>query len=214
MNWYAYVGNDPMNMVDPTGTAQVCHNVQFAVPPSGPNEAPGFGVKTVCEDRDLSWLDRADAASRRAERQVNDIQRKLTAAVCRAPSASVGLGIDAYAGVGASIGAGFNFDLAKGRFGLGVNAGIGVGFGINAGTQYGASPSGGGVFSANLGVSAGFAALVAPGVVAGTTVSKNLKGTNKGEAGVGVGRAGTPTAFANGQGNVAIMTPSLYNLGC
>lgn len=141
-------------------------------------------------------------------------QKDLKQLLCSVPTINVGLGVDAYAGIGASISAGLNFDLAQGRFGVSVGAGIGVGLGIDAGTQYGASPSGGGVFSGNIGYSGGFAAPVAPGVNYGATVSKNVLGTNPGETAVGVGRAGTPTGFVNGQGNVAVMTPSLYHTGC
>jgi hypothetical protein len=145
---------------------------------------------------------------------LDDLKSLAKSAICSLPTINAGGGADGYAGVGGSISGSYSLDFANGRFGLSGYAGVGVGFGIDAGPNIGGGPSGGGVASANIAVSGGFALPVAPGVNVGSSGTYNLIGTNPGFSGAAIGRAGTPLGYGNIGANVGLSTPKLYDLGC
>jgi RHS repeat-associated protein len=160
LNWYAYVGNDPVNFVDPTGfSREVCRYVAYTVAP-GPGEAPGVGGRNECTVIDDDWLVRAGSASRKAERQVTAIQRKFMAAVCKLPSIGFGGSMSAYDGFGGGFNSGVAFDPKSGLLGVGFGVDVGVGVGVagrgqlTTGKQATAQLKGSGGFSGGVGVSA------------------------------------------------------------
>jgi RHS repeat-associated protein len=238
MNLYGYVGGDPVNLTDPSGLTPRQESIKRIEPL--PNDITVTGERLRnngtsflnLNNRPAGFHNTAEAGQGSNGPDIVVIGRKPCglfcrigrffgvagragkSVVCALPSGSVGGGADGYLGIGGSIGGSYNFDLAKGRFGASASAGVGVGLGIDAGPNIGAGPSGGGVVSANLSGTVGFAAPVAPGVNVGTQGSYNLIGTDRGFSGAAIGRAGTPLGYANVGANVGLSTPPLYNLGC
>jgi hypothetical protein len=222
-NLYAYVLNDPINLIDPFGLQE---EEEPPVVITGSRCPTGW----TCYDPGSSFqtLARVTAGQEtaivvtgtrfrggiggRVARLSRSIIRKVRLAVCSLPSISVGGGADLYAGAGASLGGGLNLDLAKGRLGLSGYSAVGLGLGADVGPNIGAGPSGGGIVSGNLAVGAGFALPTPlPGWNLGLSGGYNLLGTDKGISGGGIGRAGTPLGYVNFGGNIGFSTPSLYS---
>jgi RHS repeat-associated protein len=214
-NLYAYVLNDPINLVDPFGL-QAC---------SG-DSCPRGGIQVVGQRLTYVWWPRTTMLI--IDRALNfggeggfggligDIGKEVRSIVCKSPAINIGGGADLYAGVGGSLGGGRNLDLAKGRFGISGYTGVGIGLGADTGYNVGLGPSGGGIVSANLAATGGFALPIPglPGLNVGHSSTYNFLGTDPGYSGGGIGRAGTPLVYGNLGANIGFNTPSLYNLGC
>ncbi len=191
VNLYAYVGNDPVNMVDPTGMDPDCDgkkpegNIIYVCPP-----------KNKTDDTDkLRVINKPDGNAtkpKQPEKSLLDYGKDI---LCGLPAISPGVGADLYAGLGGSLA-------------------VGLGFGVDVGPGVSAGPSGSRVVSANLAVGGGFAVPVAPGVNVGGSGGYNMVGTDRGFSGGAIGRFGTPLGYVNGGANFGFNTPSLYNLGC
>lgn len=229
MNLYSYVHGDPVNYTDPNGLEEWCGGscdpITVTAGGSGggggilrfrgagrfmlnmPMEGDGGGIGPF--DPDLYGP--LERTFRELARRFKESARD---ALCQIPAATYGGGADMYAVVGGSVGGAYVVDFANGRFGLTANAGVGVGLGAGGGVNYGLQPSGGGVVSANIAATGGFALPVGPLSNVGVQSSYNIIGTDTGWGGSAMGRAGTPMAFANIGANVGISTPPLYDLDC
>ena len=258
-NLYAYVGNDPVNMVDPFGLDR-----DQPTPGPTPEPEPGVGETVTVHGFPNSYEDwvrstinsgyqhfisnlnyllgpalnrlialcatnshlcptgetitvTARRKPKTTRRSVvsglwSDFVRGVRTTACALPTVSIGGGADFYYGAGGSVGGGVNLDFARGRFGLSGYTGVGVGAGSDVGYNLGGGPSGGRVVSANLAVSSGFAVPTpVPAWNIGAAGSYNVLGTDPGLSGGGIGRAGTPLAYANVGANIGFSTPSLYS---
>lgn len=222
-NLYAYVLNDPVNLIDPLGLQDQsdlgelvvirCQNGGVWVPYQGGYCTDPFAVFNRM-DFALNWgiLEEAHNIVRDFAGDLGDI---VVPAICALPSVNVGGGADFYAGAGGSLGGGINLDFAQGRFGLSAYTGVGLGLGVDAGPNIGAGPSGGGPISANLAVNGGFAVPVPflPGWNLGSSHTYNLLGTDSGYSGGGIGRVGTPLGYVNVGANIGA-NAKVYDLGC
>ena len=221
INLYNYTGNDPVNRADPLGLADseilvtAFRLIQSDLPTSvtfGDN-GPAVPRDYMCGSGECTVTVRAHRPVIRASLlMLNlDLGRLAQNLFCTLPAINIGGGADLYAVAGGSLGGGIDLDFAHGRFGVSGYTGVGVGFGADVGPNFGLSPSGGHVISANLAANAGFALPVAPGTNIGASGTYNAIGTDPGFAGGGVGRAGTPLVFANVGANIGFATPSLYS---
>ena len=231
-NLYAYVLNDPTNLVDPFGLQAIDEAVTVtflrrvdsyntsaakAIAAMGglfkgaaPSSSPGESVGSEANPEQVVVTAKPKTPVFR--RLWRDFVQGVSRTVCSLPTITVGGGADLYAVAGGSLGGGVNFDFAKGRFGVSAYTGVGLGAGIDAGYNLGGGPSGGGVVSANLAVSGGFAApLPVPGWNLGLSGTQNMIGTDPGFSGGGIGRAGTPLVYGNVGANIGFSTPSLYS---
>ncbi len=156
-------------------------------------------------------FDRKVAEARNADtlgEQIKVAGDLVRTVACNMPSVEIGLGADAYAGLGGSVGGNFKIDIASGQVGLGFNVAVGAGVGVEAGPSVGLSPSGSGVVTANVTTSGGL------GVGVGGVVTKNLIGTDAGQVSGSVGRVGSPIAFINGGAAAGFNTPKINPLRC
>lgn len=222
VNLYAYVGGDPVNLVDPFGlqnmpwldTTVVCQRVSC-------RHSRGYGGASVMTPSPgIMWEGVAPDVVITGSRR-RSLWDRIRLAACAIPPFSIGFGGDGYAGVGVSASVNLNIDIATGQIGIGAQAGVGIGGGVNAGVQAGLlERNARGYASVGVGVSSGVDLWA--GVVSGGTITADFLGTDTGPSGsVNVdprGRVefggGTPTAFVNGQVNGNVMTPSIWDPGC
>ena len=207
-NLYAYVGNDPMNKIDPTGMDDC------------PGETPAIDGGPICsspsrqqvEQAKEDWLNifvKSDllVLNQPVDDEIGELVRQ---GLCKLPAFTFGGGADGYRGLGASVGGSYNIDIAEGRFGVTGATAVGVGWGFAAGPNVGAAPSGSGAVELNL---AGNAGLAAP-AIGGVAATYNFIGTSPGFSSAAISRAGSPIAFANVGYNFSLNTPKMYNLNC
>jgi RHS repeat-associated protein len=221
MNWYNYVGNDPVNAIDPTGlatqyycndgtTQESCDGHGGVAPDievngnAGRGLGPGDVVSISGIIREANGSLDLDGGPQNGK----GIGDRLKDWACSAPSVDLGFGADFYRGLGGSLGGSVKIDLASGQVGVGFNTAVGVGLGVEAGPSAAVSPSGSGSVSLNLTGSAG------GGYGIGTVVTRNFIGTDAGQTSVQVGRVGTPIAFVNAGAAGGFATPKTNFLGC
>lgn len=177
---------------------------------SGPSYGGGIGGPTALEEVVVE----ATKEQKPQKKELNPLQQ-FKNLLCMLPQVAGGAAVDAYAGLGGSIGGGETFNPRNGQlsisFDLGAGFGLGGGVRAEVGNAYGiAKPSsetaplfGGGV---NLNATA-----MAGG---GATGSYQLVGSSRGDWSL----AGTGGAEASVNANVSIHVqmnlPALYNLGC
>jgi hypothetical protein len=196
---FAYVSDDPINLVDPLGL-QACSG---ATCPRGDIQVVGERLTIEISPRStlivLARIFGTDTGEGLNLGFLRPIISELRSAVCSLPAINLGGGADLYAGGGGSVGGSLNLDFARGRFGISGYTAVGLGVGVDAGPNIGLGPSGGGIVSANVAVSGGFAIPVPglPGFNIGHSSTYNLVGTDPGYSGGGLGRAGTPLVYGN-----------------
>jgi RHS repeat-associated protein len=145
---------------------------------------------------------------------LRDIGVKIKKYICPLPTFNGGWGADGYAIAGGSVGVGGSFNPSNGEIGANFSVGVGLGAIVGTGPQAGISSPSGGSVSGNVFVSAGGAVPVAPGVNVGGNIGYNVIGTDPGDFGGALGRAGTPGGYVNFGGSGGFSTPALYDLGC
>jgi RHS repeat-associated protein len=226
VNWYNYVGGDPVNKSDPSGLgtlengegtvdivvqafnrgwAAVGFNRPQVVLPGQYDGGSGFNPtgNTIINAEEI-----VITAKKRLRRGLRKILRQIRNFVCSLPGLDIGIGVDGYFGIGASVGGGIKVDIASGQVGAGANIAVGAGAGLEAGSSVGVSPSGSGVVSANVTTSAG------GGSGVGVVVTHNIIGTDPGQTSVSAGRVGTPIGFINGGAAIGFSTPKTNFFGC
>ncbi len=212
MNWYAYVGNDPLNFVDPTGTIGAgCHTVSGLGENSWTCDYVGSGnCDRTCYDQIVRQM--ADSFAERVSKLVQTFKKTA----CRSPSVGAQGGFDAYAIAGTSLGGGGSINPANGQISIAFDVGVGLGLGggghISAGKAFGVGkPStdrlkwiGGGI---NLNGTAVLGLL-------GATGSYQLIGSNKHDWSAGYAPGVEASANVNISGHGQINLPALYDIGC
>ena len=236
VNLYAYVGGDPVNLVDPWGLTPAPRIVPCNSGPH-PSMIPGRCVATPqdCVNGGGTYrsstnqcvIDCTPGATCitdpfELDRFLERLNRpsglswsggggaSLSTMVCSIPPLTIGWAADGYRGGGISVAYNFNFDLGRGQFGFTTLSGVGVGAGRAMGGQFGvvsrSSPSGGA--SVNVGGSAG--------AVFGTwsyNAVYNVLGTDRGFSQLAASRGGA-AVYANLQVNAGLRTPALWGRGC
>ena len=152
VNLYGYVGNDPVNLVDPWGL-QVCPRG-----PDGEFKCPDIIVTgnrcqivtCIIDPFELDRFLERFGWQYDPDRWGGDVgggggdQAPL---YCSIPPVTVGFAADRYRGGGFSVAQNFNIDLGRGQFGFTTTVGVGLGFGQATGVQFGyvsrSDPSGG-----------------------------------------------------------------------
>jgi RHS repeat-associated protein len=213
MNFYNYVGGDPVNFVDPKGLAEDC--------PPGADEGEGCTIvvngpkpKETCPGIEIGGVCLAPGDF--------DLRRIGSSIVCRLPTIGVGGSAGGYGGLGGGVTGGVSIDPKTGK--VSVDVGIEVGAGVGAygklvtGKQatgsIGGNPSG---FRGNIGLSAN--AQFGPVSVGLNHTLIDTNGFMKGSA-VSRTAASGGLRGAGASGNVNLTggggftTPSLYDLGC
>lgn len=237
---YAYVGADPINLADPFGLQEdkattlsplesVCRRLRWCYsfarrgdsqfggsnpnphnPVDAPFELEGVLVTAARNAEVILTNVRYDATS-----LLQFGQRGSVSLLCGA-TGSIGWGADMYpAGVGISFAANLDLDLSRGRVGASMTAGVGVGAGASTGPQFSSGGPNSGVISANVGTAASVSGSPVPGLNVGLALNHNWAGTHPGsQTTFALARAGTPVAYVNGNANVGLATPAIYDLGC
>jgi RHS repeat-associated protein len=218
MNWYNYVGGDPVNFVDPNGLARdyidqvgnmwrfvcisdVCHWqsmgndgswTRFAVEIGGGPPPGGGGGGPAGPQKGLLELAKD--------------------AFCSLPTGVYGVAADGHAGLGGSGLVAITVDIPNGRIGVTGQIGVGVGGGASAGTFYGLSNPNSGIASGNVQATIGGST---PILGMGGSATYNIIGTDPGMSGLSGGgiRGGTGSAYLDAGANLAFQTPKL-DFGC
>lgn len=231
MNWYNYVGSDPVNKTDPSGLGFDRNHYVRPIDPQTINvigtrcEACKSSVPFLTEIRiadsfkgSLAGFDLSEYGT-----DPNDIvvtgkkvpkQGPLDIAMniaCSIPTLTGGWGADVYAVLGGSLGVGGSFDPQTGSVGLNFSVAVGAGAIVGTGPQFGVSAPSEGSVSANIFVSAGGVFPIAPLTNVGGQVGYNLIGTDPGDFGGGISRGGTPGGFVNAGASGGFSTPALWS---
>jgi len=191
VNLYAYVGNDPVNMLDPTGMR--CDN---------PSDPESYCDPENPEDDGPTIVVIGKKTESQSEQPDPELLRELLDAMkdgyCSLPSFGGGISGGGYAGLGGGVTGEVAFDPASGRISLsaGLNVGVGVGFSIAGTGNTGRGVSSAPVFG-SVGVNANVAAGPVRAGIAGTLIDNS--GFNPRYNGVngGVRAGGGLTANAN-----------------
>jgi RHS repeat-associated protein len=140
MNWYDYVGGDPVNLVDPSGMDSC---------PPGPGVLPGdicvTGPKRSRRDRSFfRMLNYTRTVIVSAAQLIANVGREIEDTFCALKPLEVSGGADAYIGIGASANLGVSLDVRTLQVRGSVSATLGVGFGggLGIGAGVGATKSG------------------------------------------------------------------------
>ncbi|MGZ2412791.1 hypothetical protein ACUXST_002220 [Sphingomonas sp. F9_3S_D5_B_2] len=219
LNLYAYVLNDPVNLVDPLGL------IACAVGTSTNGHFdPGEGIPGPCPATGLSGAAGASGGGGALSLFAAFVSRSqdllsprnflsragssLKKAFCYVGNVDLGGGADLYAGLGGSVGGSYKADFTTGQFGGDAYVAVGVGLGVEAGPTATFSSSGNKIVSANVITQFG------GGYGIGVVGTRTLLGTSPGQNSVTVGKVGGPIGFANGGASIGLHTPKLYDLGC
>ncbi|WP_235524372.1 RHS repeat-associated core domain-containing protein, partial [Caulobacter sp. Root655] len=209
LNWYAYVGNDPLNYRDPTGTQDEVSPI--VVPWTDRSLAQRFAMRDAMAMANLL----RDATSNTVD-AITVTAKKAKKAVCKSPSIGGAVGVDAYAIAGASLGGGASVNPQNGQISISFDVGVGLGIGgggrISAGKAFGVGkPSGEALPWIGGGINVNGTGVVGP---VGATGSYQLIGSNKGDWSAGYTGGVEASANVNISGHGQINLPSLYNIGC
>lgn len=225
MNWYNYVGSDPVNMVDPTGSqGQYCTGSRVRRNSCGDvpflSTIGGEWVCANCKEYGKEGYDAGGSyiaieapkyvfvpwssmgwyleASPEAPTPQSGLLDDLKDAYCSLPSFGGGVSAGGYAGLGGGVTGEAAFDPSSGRISLsaGLNVGVGVGFSVAGTGNTGRGVSSAPVFG-SVGVNANVAAGPVRAGVAGTLIDSS--GFNPRYNGVngGLRAGGGLTANAN-----------------
>jgi RHS repeat-associated protein len=225
MNWYNYVGSDPVNGSDPSGLCDP--NRDCPRPLSGdtgfddPIVIEGFlrGWRTVFIDPFWGPFDLSDYGSdpneivvtgERPEKQGPPDEKDPW--FCSIGNIGGGGGGDAYYGGGGSLSGQVTIDPARGRIAIGGSGGVGVGSGGGAGFFAARSSP----YSSNAGVlQVNTSACVGGGFGVGGTHCETYAGTdgNSGQS-TTIGAIKAGYWFIPVNVDVSLVFPSLWNLGC
>jgi RHS repeat-associated protein len=227
VNWYNYVGGDPVNFKDPSGLRDLCWTRDASY---GTWDSRGFvwvvtGESECTSFPEVIWETLTNGIQDRISLTGDSVQ----ALVCSLPSLGPSVGLSAYAGLGGGVSGGIQIDPKNGQISIsgGIDVGAGVGAGASFGTRnpginrsrslqggYGGSPAGftGGV-AATGNVQLGPVAFSGSYEIAGTA-SKN-DGSASGRTSIGAGLGGTGVnANGNLSGYGGFTLPALWNIGC
>lgn len=209
MNWYNYVGSDPVNSTDWRGLGDDEENADDVY---NPIDVYGRLWDDAREDFELDWERKFDLSEygndpneivvtgKRRPKQgpLLGLLDDLKDAYCSLPSFGGGVSGGGYAGLGGGVTGEVAFDPASGRISLsaGLNVGVGVGFSIAGTANTGRGVSRAPVFG-SIGVNANVAAGPVRAGVAGTLI--DTSGINPRYNGIngGLRAGGGLTANAN-----------------
>lgn len=237
MNWYNYVGSDPVNQSDTlglgTGIGKLKEKLSRDIIQvigsygSGGYTAPvmhaPIGATTT---GNTTWSD-AEGITLVGKRcniicqlgaglgYLQDLGHQI---LCRAPALAGTFGTDFYEGVGGSLGTGGSFNPRNGQISLSFDLGVGVGWGEAVKGEYVATPSIGlakadtapsPVVTAGLNLNGNLV-----GGTHGVTGSVQLLGANPGDVSGGYVKGEGATANANISAHIQVNLPALYDLRC
>jgi RHS repeat-associated protein len=218
MNLYAYVGNDPVNGVDPTGMCAAFDRDGTLCPGTQRRSRLVKNRSEIESGADSQWIEEAAPAAiarkvfqflqNNWQQNEKGLWDKAKDIFCKIPSLGVGGGIDAYAGVGGTVAGGYSLDIRTGQISGFFSVGVGVGAGGGGFYQ--------GTVNAPSGITGSVTANVAATAGVGVAGSYTLLGSGAGTFSGGGLRAGGPNVSANANiaGGGSVGLPKLYDAGC
>ena len=216
LNLYAYVGNDPVNWIDPWGLETRLPTVRVT------------GIR-LPDPYDLQRL--IDNLGRRATRNIGDlvigllprakqaVEEEATEFACRTPPIGAAYGVDAYAGPGATLQSGLSIDPKTGQLSLFGSVGVGVGVSLQGNVIPGPLPYASGIINAPSGLSGNITGNISGTSPIGIGAGGSMVLAGSGETGSISSQffkaAPGAAVVANGAGEVSVpLTPYLYDIGC